>query len=285
MSSETVTVAAIQTILTDDTATNIARLDQLVRQAQATQGAQVILMPELFSGHYFCKTETAENFSRAHRVADDPAVRHFSRLAAELSVVLPVSFFERDGPHFYNAVAIVDADGTLLGVYRKSHIPDGPGYEEKFYFRPGNTGFQAFETRFGTIGVGICWDQWFPEAARALMLKGAELLLYPTAIGSEPDDPALNTAQMWQRAMQGHAVSNAVPVIAANRTGTEGTQHFYGASFIADEAGTIIQEIADNQTGVISAEFDLAALRHRRAAFGFFRDRRPELYGDLTSDQ
>jgi N-carbamoylputrescine amidase len=200
-------------------------------------------------------------------------------------VVIPTSYFEKDGPHYYNSLAVVDADGSILGTYRKSHIPDGPGYEEKFYFRPGNTGFRVWPTRYATLGVGICWDQWFPEAARVMVLMGAELLLYPTAIGSEPEDPGLDTKRLWQRAMLGHAISNLVPIVAANRIGTEGEQLYYGHSFITDHFGDILAEIPDGHEGVIVRELDLAEAATRRAAFGFFRDRRPDLYGRLVSDE
>jgi N-carbamoylputrescine amidase len=200
-------------------------------------------------------------------------------LAKELGVVLPISIFERDGPHYYNSVVIVDATGEGLGVYRKTHIPDGPGYQEKYYFRPGDTGFKVWPTRFGALGVGICWDQWFPESARGMALRGGELLFYPTAIGSEPYDAHLDTRDPWRRAMQGHAVSNGMPVIAANRIGTEaGGQTYYGSSFIADETGALVAELGRGEEGVITHAFDLDALDRRRAVWGFFRDRRPELY-------
>ena len=203
----------------------------------------------------------------------------------ELGVVMPASVFERDGPHYYNSIAMIDADGSVLGTYRKSHIPDGPGYEEKFYFRPGDTGFRAWRTRFGTIGVGICWDQWFPEAARAMVLAGADLLLYPTAIGSEPNDPGLDTRDPWRRVMVGHAVANATPVAAANRIGTEDGQRFYGSSFIADQRGDLLVELGRDEETIGVAAIDLAAVRRYRASFGFFRDRRPELYGPLTKKE
>lgn len=254
----------------------------LVREA-AGQGGQVILLPELFLGPYFCRSQDEACFDLAAPVDGHPAVARLSALARELGVVLPVSIFERDGPHFYNSVVIVDADGSILGTYRKSHIPDGPGYQEKFYFRPGGGGFKVWKTRFGRIGVGICWDQWFPEAARAMALMGAEILFYPTAIGAEPQDPSLDTAARWRRAMLGHAVSNTMPVVAANRYGDEGGQVFYGTSFIADQAGEVVSELGRSETGVISAEFDLDAVRTERAAWGFFRDRRPEFYGILTA--
>jgi N-carbamoylputrescine amidase len=215
-------------------------------------------------------------------VAGHPTIARFQALAKELGVVIPVSFFEKDGPHHYNSLAMVDADGALLGVYRKSHIPDGPGYEEKFYFRPGNTGFKVWDTRFGKLGVGICWDQWYPECARAMMLQGAELLLYPTAIGTEPENPGLDTKDLWQRAMIGHAVSNVVPVVASNRIGLEGDQTFYGHSFISDHRGEKVAELGRSAHGVITAAFDLEEIRRHRASFGFFRDRRPDLYGLIS---
>jgi N-carbamoylputrescine amidase len=251
----------------------------------AGRGAQVILPPELFQGHYFCRTEHEDYFARAFPASEHPAVRAMQEVAGRRGVVVPASYFERDGQHYYNSIAIVDADGSMLGNYRKSHIPDGPGYEEKFYFRPGNTGFRVWPTRFGRLGVGICWDQWFPEAARAMVLMGAEVLFYPTAIGSEPEDPELDTRRLWQRAMQGHAVSNLVPVVAANRTGVEGRQSFYGHSFICDHFGDIQAELGPGEEGVVVHEVDLAEAAKRRAAFGFFRDRRPDLYGRLVVDE
>jgi N-carbamoylputrescine amidase len=249
----------------------------------ASKGAQVILPPELFEGPYFCREEKDEFFAWAKPVEGHPTIAKFQALAKKLGVVVPVSFFEREGPHHYNSLAMIDADGSLMGVYRKSHIPDGPGYEEKFYFRPGNTGFKVWKTRFGNIGVGICWDQWYPECARAMALMGAEILFYPTAIGSEPEDPSLNTKDLWQRAMIGHAVSNVIPVVAANRIGTEDGQHFYGHSFISDHRGNMVAELPDAEAGVITAEFDLDVVRKNRASFGFFRDRRPELYTAITN--
>lgn len=273
-------VAAIQCCLGDDKATNIARVEGLVRQA-AKDGAQVILPPELFEGPYFCQAEEERFFDLAHEFEGHPTIAHFADLAKELGVVVPVSFFERSGQAHYNTVAIIDADGSILGKYRKSHIPDGPGYEEKFYFRPGDTGFCVWATRFGRIGVGICWDQWFPEAARAMALAGAEVLLYPTAIGTEPESPDQDTRDPWQRAMIGHAVSNAMPVVAANRIGTEGGMTFYGSSFVADGRGDKRAELSRTEEGIAVASFDRAALRRERAGWGFFRDRRPELYGPL----
>lgn len=278
------TVAAIQARFTDEIDTDIARVAGLVEEA-ARRGAQVILPPELFQGHYFCRREDEAYFRRAWPMAKHPAVLAMQGLARKHSVVIPTSYFENDGQHYYNSMAMVDADGVVLGNYRKSHIPDGPGYEEKFYFRPGNTGFRVWHTKHGRLGVGICWDQWFPEAARAMVLEGAEVLLYPTAIGSEPEDPGLDTRRMWQRAMTGHAISNLVPVVAANRTGTEDGQSFYGHSFVCDHFGDILAELSDGEEDVIVQELDLAEAARRRAAFGFFRDRRPDLYGRLVRDE
>lgn len=278
-----ITCAALQLAFTDDMTRDIAATADLVREAAAA-GAQVVLPPELFQGHYFCRHERDEFFSRAYPVQEHPALQAMVPLAADLGIAIPVSLFERDGPHYYNSLAMVDAGGKLLGVYRKSHIPDGPGYEEKFYFRPGNSGFKVWDTRFGRLGVGICWDQWFPEVARAMMLMGAELLLYPTAIGSEPAEPALDTKDLWQRAMIGHAVSNVVPVIAANRTGTEEDQVFYGHSFIASQRGDMLAELNRTERGMALATLDLAMAARNRASFGFFRDRRPDLYHRLCED-
>jgi N-carbamoylputrescine amidase len=277
-----VKVAAVQCALGGTRESNVARVEELVREAAAA-GAQVILPPELFEGPYFCKVEDEEWFAEAREARGNATVERFSALSKELGVVIPVSFFEKEGPHYYNSLAVIDADGKVLGVYRKSHIPDGPGYEEKFYFRPGETGFRVWETRYGTIGTGICWDQWFPECARAMMLMGAEILLYPTAIGSEPHDPELDTRKPWQRAMVGHAVSNVVPIVAANRIGNEDGQIFYGHSFVADHRGEIRSEVGSGIEGVASAEIDLDAVAKARAAFGFFRDRRPDLYGLLAT--
>jgi N-carbamoylputrescine amidase len=279
-----ITVAALQCPLGGPRADNLARVEKLVREAAAA-GANVVLPPELFEGPYFCREERSESFAEARTLDDDEAVARMRQVARELGVVIPVSFFERAGQAYFNSVALVDADGALLGVYRKSHIPDGPGYEEKFYFRPGDTGFRAWPTRFGVLGVGICWDQWFPETARAMMLLGAEVLLYPTAIGSEPHEPDLDTRDPWQRAMIGHAVSNIVPVVAANRVGVEQGQSFYGSSFIADPRGDKVAELDRSASGVIAHTFDLDAVARTRASWGFFRDRRPELYDVLgTAD-
>ena len=277
------TVAALQLAFTDDTAENIAAVSDLVREA-AGNGAKLILPPELFEGPYFCRTQDEAHFARALPVTEHPAVAAMQRLAAELEVYIPTSFFEADGHHHYNSLAMIDDQGAILGVYRKSHIPDGPGYSEKFYFRPGNTGFQTYATRYGRVGPAVCWDQWFPETARSLALQGAEILLFPTAIGTEPHDPELDTSRLWRRAMIGHAVSNVVPVVAANRIGTEGDQRFYGHSFICDERGDILAEFGATETGALTATLDLAQAKRHRAAFGFFRDRRPDLYGRLTQD-
>jgi N-carbamoylputrescine amidase len=282
MSQRTITVAALQASYGVDMAANIANTEALVREA-ARQGAQIILPSELFQGIYFCTRQDPKWFATAYPATEHPCVLAFKALAAELRVVIPISFFEKAGPEYYNSVAVADADGEILGVYRKSHIPDGPGYQEKYYFRPGNTGFKAWRTKYGVIGVGICWDQWFPEAARAMMLAGAEVLFYPTAIGSEPYDAALDTHKPWQRAMQGHAVSNAVPVIASNRIGTEenagAVQRFYGHSFIADHTGELVQSLGAQDEGVLVRSFDLTEIERYRADWGFFRDRRPSLYG------
>jgi N-carbamoylputrescine amidase len=277
------TVAALQLAFTEDLDENIRNVSELVREG-AAKGAQVVLPPELFEGPYFCKTQDEALFATARPVGSHPAVLAMRKLAAELEITIPTSFFEADGPHHYNSLAMIDPKGAVMGVYRKSHIPDGPGYSEKFYFRPGNTGFRAWPTPGGTLGVGICWDQWYPETARALMLEGAEILFYPTAIGTEPHDPDLDTSRLWRRAMIGHAVSNVVPVVAANRIGVECGQRFYGHSFICDERGDILAEFGADETGVITATLDLEAARRHRAAFGFFRDRRPDLYGRLTED-
>jgi len=284
-----VTVAAVQCALGGTRAENVAKVEHLVREA-AAKGARIILPPELFEGPYFCREERSELFDWSRPLSPNPTIDRFSALARELDAVIPVSFFERADPHHYNTVAMIDADGTVLGTYRKSHIPDGPGYEEKFYFQPGDTGFRVWETKHARVGVGICWDQWFPECARVMALMGAEVLLYPTAIGSEPLDEAADTRDPWQRAMVGHAVSNVIPIVAANRTGREEplvpggvVQSFYGSSFIADGRGDKVAELGRTEEGVITATFDLAALRRTRSAWGAFRDRRPELYGALTA--
>ncbi|MBI1398616.1 N-carbamoylputrescine amidase [Hyphomonas sp.] len=278
--ARTLTLAAIQFAPSDDVQANIDRVAGFIREA-AAKGADVVLPPELFCGVYFCKTQEEEHFARAMEWPEHPAVRQFSELAAELGVVIPISIYEKEGPLYFNSVVMIDADGTPLGVYRKSHIPDGPGYQEKFYFRPGDTGFRTWSTLKGRIGVGICWDQWFPEAARAMALMGADALLYPTAIGAEPQDVGLDTAARWRRGMQGHAVANVIPIVAANRVGDEGGQVFYGTSFITDETGEIACDFGRTEEGVLIASFDLDKIDQARAAWGFFRDRRSDLYDIL----
>ncbi len=279
-----ITVAALQLALgSDDEQTNIAAVSALVEEA-AGQGAQIVLLPELFSGPYFCKVEDEALFALARPTAEHPSVVAMQALAAKFGVAIPTSFFERDGHHYYNTLAMIGPDGAIMGTYRKSHIPDGPGYEEKYYFRPGNDGFKVWDV-FGTrIGVGICWDQWYPECARVMALMGAELLFYPTAIGSEPYDADLDTSRMWRRAMLGHAVSNCMPVIAANRIGSEQGQRFYGHSFIADEWGDFVCDYGAEETGVLIATIDLTRAATHRAGMGFFRDRRPQLYGRIAQD-
>jgi N-carbamoylputrescine amidase len=279
-----VVFAATQFAATADRAANVARAESLVR-ATAKQGANVILLQELFESLYFCQDQLAGHFALAAPFDGNVLVARMAALACELGVVLPVSFFERAGQAHFNSLAMIDADGTVLGLYRKSHIPDGPGYQEKFYFTPGDTGFQAWKTRFGVFGAGICWDQWFPESARAMALMGAEALFYPTAIGSEPPPaPPLDSRDHWRRVMQGHAGANLMPLIASNRTGTERLSTeitFYGSSFIADATGAIVAELGRSDEGAIIARFDLDEVARQRASWGLFRDRRPELYGML----
>lgn len=274
------TAAALQFAPTSSMQENIDQVVELTREA-ARQGANLIVPPELFCGPYFCAHQDEVEFSRAHAWQTHPAVLQLSKLAAELGIVIPVSIFEKSGPEYFNSLVMLDADGVALGVYRKSHIPDGPGYQEKFYFRPGNTGFRVWKTQHGNIGAGICWDQWFPECARAMVLQGADILVYPTAIGSEPQDAMLDTAARWRRAMQGHAVSNVIPIVAANRVGTESGQSFYGTSFIANEEGEVVADMDRHDTGIIMAVFDLEEIDRQRAAWGFFRDRRTDLYATL----
>jgi N-carbamoylputrescine amidase len=282
-----ITVAATQMACSTDAADNCVRAEALVREA-GERGAQIVLLQELFAGPYFCQDEEPANFRLAAPAAAHPLITHFQHLAAELHVVLPISFFERANRAYYNSVAIIDADGTLLGIYRKSHIPDGPGYEEKYYFSPGDTGFRVWTTRFGNIGVGICWDQWFPECARALCLMGADLLLYPTAIGSDPAAPHRDYKEHWQIVMRGHAGANVVPVIASNRIGHEVGKNrnhidFFGSSFIADQLGQVVAEAPRQDEAVVTARFDLESIAQSRAELGLFRDRRPDLYGSLLS--
>jgi N-carbamoylputrescine amidase len=286
-----VTVAATQMSCDWNVARNIAKGEELVRAA-AARGAQIILLPELFEAPYFCIEQDNRHLNLACPVEENRAVRHFSAVARELGVVLPISFFERAGQVFFNSIAIIDADGRNLGLYRKSHIPNGPGYQEKTYFSPGDTGFKVWNTRFGRIGVGICWDQWFPETARSMALMGAELLLFPTAIGSEPP-PAVpvNSRDHWQRTQQGHAAANLMPLIASNRYGLEKSLQdpeglyirFYGSSFIADSMGAKVAEAGEAGDAVLTATFDLEALAQMRNNWFVFRDRRPDLYGNLVT--
>lgn len=283
------TVAALQLALgSEDEAENISAVSALVEEA-AGKGAQVILPPELFSGPYFCKVEDDALFALARPVAEHPSVVAMRDLARALKVAIPTSFFEKDGHHYYNTLAMIGPDGEIMGTYRKSHIPDGPGYEEKFYFRPGNDGFKVWDLFGARIGIGVCWDQWYPETARVLALMGAQALFYPTAIGSEPKDAEMDTSRMWRRAMIGHAVSNCMPVIAANRIGREAEhggegQTFYGHSFICDEWGDMLAEYGAGETGALVATLDLEAAARHRASWGFFRDRRPRLYGRICED-
>ncbi|WP_313322528.1 N-carbamoylputrescine amidase [Stutzerimonas nitrititolerans] len=284
--TRTVTVAATQMACSWDRQANIAKAEKLVREA-AAKGAQVILIQELFETPYFCQKPNPEYLQLATGVEENPAIQHFQKIAKELAVVLPISFFELAGRARFNSIAIIDADGTLLGVYRKSHIPDGPGYHEKYYFNPGDTGFKVWNTRYARIGVAICWDQWFPETARSMALMGAELLFYPTAIGSEPHDPNITSRDHWQRVQQGHAGANLMPLIASNRVGTEEQDGyditFYGSSFIADQFGEKVEEMDRTSEGVLVHEFDLDHLEHIRSAWGVFRDRRPNLYGPIKT--
>jgi len=281
-----VRIAATQMACSPDTEANVTEAERLVRLA-AREGANVILIQELFETPYFCQDRNPAFFDLARPVEKHPMIGRLSALARELGVVLPLSFFERANQAHYNSVAIVDADGAMLGVYRKSHIPDGPGYSEKYYFNPGDTGFRVWSTAFGRIGVGICWDQWFPESARAMALLGAEVLLYPTAIGSEPQDASLDSRAHWRRVMQGHAGANLMPLVASNRIGVEPGEKtaltFYGTSFIAGPTGEVVADMDDHTSGVIVAEFDLDAVAAQRRAWGVFRDRRADLYGPLLS--
>lgn len=288
-----VTVAVVQMQCAKEVEANIAKADAMVREA-AAKGAKIILLPELFERPYFCQERQYEYYAYATPTAQNPAVQHFRAVAKELGVVLPISFYEKAGTQLFNSIAVLDADGTLLGVYRKTHIPDDHYYQEKFYFTPGDTGFKVWDTRFGRIGIGICWDQWFPESARCMALMGAEILFYPTAIGSEP---ILDCDSMphWRRCMQGHAAANIMPLIAANRIGTETVQPsednqqqsssltFYGSSFIADETGALVEQADRENEGVLTHSFDLDAIREMRHSWGVFRDRRPEMYGAMKS--
>jgi N-carbamoylputrescine amidase len=281
-----VTLAATQFDCTPDAARNLSRAERAVREA-ARMGAQVILLQELFETSYFCKDHLSSHFALARPVEGSPVVARFQQLARELGVVLPLSVFERANNAYFNSLVMIDADGAALGVYRKSHIPEGPGYHEKYYFSPGDTGFRVWRTRYGTLGAGICWDQWFPEAARCMALMGADVLLYPTAIGSEPHDASIDSRDHWQRCMQGHAAANVMPLVASNRVGVErGEKYemtFYGSSFIAGPTGEKVAEADRTSEAVLTATFDLDAIRAQRHAWGVFRDRRPELYGPIMT--
>ncbi|WP_461205260.1 N-carbamoylputrescine amidase [Clostridium sp. DL1XJH146] len=279
-------VAATQMSCSSNIEENLIKGEKLVREA-ADKGAQIILLQELFETPYFCQTEKEEFYEYATELEKNKAVKHFKEIAKELELVLPISFYEKKNNAMYNSLAVIDADGEILGVYRKSHIPDGPGYEEKFYFNPGDTGFKVWSTRYGKIGVGVCWDQWFPEAARCMVLKGAEILFYPTAIGSEPENALVDSKDHWQRCMIGHAACNLVPVVASNRVGTEKQDNssidFYGSSFIANATGEKIIEANRSEETVLIAEFDLAAIERQRMEWGIFRDRRPDLYKTIMT--
>lgn len=281
-----VMVAATQMSCTSNIEENISKAEKLVREA-AAKGAQIILLQELFETPYFCQKEKADFYKFAAELENNKAVNHFKTIAKELEVVIPISFYERKNNARYNSVAVIDAGGEILGVYRKSHIPDGPGYEEKFYFNPGDTGFKVWPTRYAKIGIGICWDQWYPEAARCMVLMGAEILFYPTAIGSEPQDAGIDSKDHWQICMQGHAAANLVPVVASNRTGMEAVDEseitFYGSSFIAGPQGQKIAEANRTEETVLVAEFDLEQLARQRIEWGIFRDRRPDLYKTILT--
>ena len=285
--SKTVTVAATQMSCSRDSKANITNAKKLITKA-ASEGAQIILIQELFESVYFCCLNKTEEFNMARPFENNPLLQEMAELAKELSVVLPISFFEKDNNTFYNSLSVIDADGSISAPYRKSHIPDGPGYEEKYYFHPGNTGFKVFETQYAKIGVGICWDQWFPEAARIMALNGAELLFYPTAIGSEPDTPELDSRDSWQIVMQGHTAANTLPVIASNRIGTEVNEKFsmtfYGSSFITDGTGIKVKECSRDNEEYIIQKFDLDSIQEHRSSWGFFRDRRTDLYKDILKD-
>jgi len=284
--SRVVTVAATQMACSCDRPANLANAERLVRRA-AAQGAQIILIQELFETPYFCQKSNADYTQLATTAEENPAIAHFRQVAAELGVVLPISFYERAGRARFNSIAIIDADGSNLGIYRKSHIPDGPGYHEKYYFNPGDSGFKVWDTAYARIGVGICWDQWFPECARSMALMGAEILFYPTAIGSEPHDPLLNSREHWQRVQQGHAGANLMPLVASNRIGREEQDDscitFYGSSFIANQLGEKVQELNQSEEGILVHSFDLEQLEKVRSAWGVFRDRRPNLYWPLAT--
>ncbi|SCC12516.1 N-carbamoylputrescine amidase [Kosakonia oryzendophytica] len=286
-----VTVAATQMACSWDLEKNIQNAERLVREAHS-KGAQIILIQELFAAPYFCIDQSPEHYALAQEVATSPLIKHFSALAKELEVVLPLSLFEKSNNAYYNSLVMIDADGSVLDTYRKTHIPNGPAYQEKQFFIPGDTGFKVWNTRYAKVGVGICWDQWFPETARCLALQGAEVIFYPTAIGSEPAYPDIDSQPHWTRVQQGHAAANVIPVIASNRIGTEASKYieglemtFYGSSFIADQTGALVEQANKTDESVLVHTFDLDAVAAQRAAWGLFRDRRPNMYGAIaTSD-
>ncbi|HBT87527.1 N-carbamoylputrescine amidase [Desulfobacter sp.] len=279
-----VNVAVTQMVCSKTYETNLNKAERVVRDA-AARGANIILLQELFSGPYFCKVQDFAYFSLAQKAAESDLIKRFTALARELNVVLPISFFERANQAYFNSVAMIDADGTVMGIYRKTHIPQGPGYEEKYYFSPGDTGFKVWDTRFAKVGVGICWDQWFPEAARSMALMGADILLYPTAIGSEPKMPGYDSQPHWQRTMQGHSAANVIPVCASNRIGTEKDQDiemtFYGTSFITGNTGEILAQCDRKTEDIRIISFNFKEIENMRAGWGLFRDRRPSMYGTL----
>lgn len=272
--------------MSEDKNANILKAESMVREA-ARNGANIILIPELFEGYYFCKDMDKKYFEWAHTRENNALIAHFSALAKELGVVLPISYFERDGERYFNSLVMIDSDGTVMENYRKTHIPDGPGYEEKFYFEPGDTGFKVWKTAFGNVGVGICWDQWFPETARSLTLMGADMIFYPTAIGSEPEI-GVDSASHWQRVQMGHSAANIIPVIAANRIGEEVgescTLTFYGSSFITDHTGAKVAEASRDKEEILYSEFDPLSIREHRHYWGLIRDRRPECYGEIVKN-
>jgi len=297
MAERAVTVAAIQMQVSESRSTNISEAERLVRLA-TSKGAQIICLPELFQGWYFCQTHDAKHYDEARELEKDEAIQKFKEVAKELKVVLPISFYERKSNALYNSVAVIDADGTVLGTYRKTHIPDGPGYSEKFYFSPGDTGFKVWQTKYAKIGIGICWDQWFPECSRSMALLGAELLIYPTAIGSEPHDPTIDSKDHWQICMQGQSAANLVPLIACNRIGQEhvyekhlvheqqkaiSTITFYGSSFITSHQGLKIKEATKNEEDILVTTFNLDSVAKTRLAWGIFRDRQPQYYSALLT--
>jgi len=281
-----VCVAAIQMSCSDNRHANILKAEKMVREA-AAKGAQIILIQELFETLYFCQKEVPDFYTLATSIADNPAISHFRKIAKELDIVLPISFYEKCNNAYFNSIVVIDHQGDVLEIYRKSHIPDGPGYEEKYYFSPGDTGFKVWQTKYGTIGIGICWDQWFPETARILALKGTELIFYPTAIGSEPENAQIDSKDHWQRCMIGHSASNLIPVIVSNRVGKETVLDseitFYGSSFITDGTGKVIAEADKVEETILLATFDLDALALQRTEWGVFRDRRPELYHPILT--